>query len=171
MSVQSQISMVTEKLNSMQCMIRNREQCLRKLADVQVRPIQLVAPRPEPDQTFQRCKSPLFSPKHGITSSIAFFLTHTQQFNPNGVSSCFAVESMIKHRRYFEHWRGSCLLLSRMFLGTVISLSYLHVPLAFNSLTKLCSWLRSKGLELLLFCQHFLFVLSYMCDILHRCRL
>uniref|UniRef100_A0A3Q4GAK0 MCF.2 cell line derived transforming sequence b n=1 Tax=Neolamprologus brichardi TaxID=32507 RepID=A0A3Q4GAK0_NEOBR len=55
---------VTEKLNSMQCMIRNREQCLRKLADVQVRPIQLVAPRPEPDQTFQRCKSPLFSPKH-----------------------------------------------------------------------------------------------------------
>uniref|UniRef100_A0A3B4GF59 Proto-oncogene DBL-like n=1 Tax=Pundamilia nyererei TaxID=303518 RepID=A0A3B4GF59_9CICH len=62
--LQSQISMVTEKLNSMQCMIRNREQCLRKLADVQVRPIQLVAPRPEPDQTFQRCKSPLFSPKH-----------------------------------------------------------------------------------------------------------
>uniref|UniRef100_A0A8C7Z5V1 MCF.2 cell line derived transforming sequence b n=1 Tax=Oryzias sinensis TaxID=183150 RepID=A0A8C7Z5V1_9TELE len=46
-------------------MIRNREQCLRKLADVQVRPIQLVAPRPEPDQTVLRCKSPLFSPKHG----------------------------------------------------------------------------------------------------------
>ncbi|XP_055370562.1 proto-oncogene DBL isoform X2 [Betta splendens] len=62
--LQSQISMVTEKLNSMQAMIRNREQCLRKLADVQVRPIQPVAPRPEPDQTLQRCKSPLFSPKH-----------------------------------------------------------------------------------------------------------
>lgn len=57
--------MVTEKLNAMQSMIRNREQSLRKLADVQIRPIQLVAPRPEPDQTFQRCKSPLFSPKHG----------------------------------------------------------------------------------------------------------
>ncbi|XP_053704162.1 proto-oncogene DBL isoform X1 [Synchiropus splendidus] len=62
--LQSQISMVTEKLKSMQCMIRNREQCLRKLADVQVRPIQLVAPRPELDSTLQRCKSPLFSPKH-----------------------------------------------------------------------------------------------------------
>ncbi|XP_026037214.1 proto-oncogene DBL isoform X3 [Astatotilapia calliptera] len=68
--LQSQISMVTEKLNSMQCMIRNREQCLRKLADVQVRPIQLVAPRPEPDQTFQRCKSPLFSPKHGVDFNV-----------------------------------------------------------------------------------------------------
>lgn len=64
---QSQISVVTEKLSSVQSMIRNREQCLRKLADVQVRPIQLVAPRPEPDQTSQRCKSPLFSPKHGTT--------------------------------------------------------------------------------------------------------
>ncbi|XP_041656968.1 proto-oncogene DBL isoform X2 [Cheilinus undulatus] len=68
--LQSQISMVTEKLNSMQCMIRNREQCLRKLADIQVRPIQLVAPRPEPDQTSQRCKSPLFSPKHGVDFNV-----------------------------------------------------------------------------------------------------
>lgn len=59
--------MVTEKLSSMQAMIRNREQCLRKLADVQVRPVQLVAPRPEADLTSQRCKSPLFSPKHGMT--------------------------------------------------------------------------------------------------------
>ncbi|KAK2828173.1 hypothetical protein Q5P01_019207 [Channa striata] len=68
--LQSQISMVTEKMNSVQSMIRNREQCLRKLADLQVRPIQLVAPRPEPDQTFQRCKSPLFSPKHGVDFNV-----------------------------------------------------------------------------------------------------
>ncbi|XP_040907270.1 proto-oncogene DBL [Toxotes jaculatrix] len=68
--LQSQISMVTDKLNSVQSMIRNREQCLRKLADVQVRPIQPVAPRPEPDQTLQRCKSPLFSPKHGVDLNI-----------------------------------------------------------------------------------------------------
>ncbi|XP_040006454.1 proto-oncogene DBL [Xiphias gladius] len=68
--LQSQISMVTEKLNSVQAMIRNREQCLRKLADVQVRPIQLVAPRPEPDQILQRCKSPLFSPKHGVDLNV-----------------------------------------------------------------------------------------------------
>lgn len=60
--------MVTEKLNMVQSMIRNREQCLRKLADMQVRPVQLVAPRPELDQISQRCKSPLFSPKHGMTS-------------------------------------------------------------------------------------------------------
>ncbi|KAK9536446.1 hypothetical protein VZT92_006222 [Zoarces viviparus] len=65
--LQSQISMVTEKLNAVQSMIRNREQCLRKLADVQVRPIQLVAPRPEPEQ---RCKSPLFSPKHGVDFNV-----------------------------------------------------------------------------------------------------
>ncbi|XP_035864855.1 proto-oncogene DBL isoform X3 [Sander lucioperca] len=68
--LQSQISIVTEKLNSMLSMIRNREQCLKKLADVQVRPIQLVAPRPEPDHTSQRCKSPLFSPKHGVDFNV-----------------------------------------------------------------------------------------------------
>ncbi|KAI3373222.1 hypothetical protein L3Q82_006532 [Scortum barcoo] len=68
--LQSQIFMVTEKLNSMQSMIRNREQCLKRLADIQVRPIQLVAPRPEPDQTSQRCKSPLFSPKHGVDFNV-----------------------------------------------------------------------------------------------------
>ncbi|XP_034462624.1 proto-oncogene DBL isoform X2 [Hippoglossus hippoglossus] len=68
--LQSQISMVTEKLTSVQSMIRNREQCLRRLAEVQVRPIQLVAPRPEPDQTSQRCKSPLFSPKHGVDLNV-----------------------------------------------------------------------------------------------------
>uniref|UniRef100_A0A671VM79 MCF.2 cell line derived transforming sequence b n=1 Tax=Sparus aurata TaxID=8175 RepID=A0A671VM79_SPAAU len=70
---QLQISMVTEKLSVMQSMIRNRELCLKKLADVQVRPVQLVAPRPEPDQTWQRCKSPLFSPKHGTTRCDADF--------------------------------------------------------------------------------------------------
>ncbi|KAM6970632.1 proto-oncogene DBL [Aplochiton taeniatus] len=68
--LQSQISTVTDKLLSMQSMIRNRELCLRKLADMQVRPIQLVAPRPEPDLSFQRCKSPLFSPKHGVDFNV-----------------------------------------------------------------------------------------------------
>ncbi|XP_073335753.1 proto-oncogene DBL [Pagrus major] len=68
--LQSQISMVTEKLSSMQSMIRNREMCLKKLADIHCRPVQLVAPRPEPDQTSQRCKSPLFSPKHGVDFNV-----------------------------------------------------------------------------------------------------
>uniref|UniRef100_A0A1A7WJR3 MCF.2 cell line derived transforming sequence b n=1 Tax=Iconisemion striatum TaxID=60296 RepID=A0A1A7WJR3_9TELE len=68
--LQSQITMVTEKLSTVQSMIRNREQCLKKLADVQVRPIQLVAPRPEPDQILLRSKSPLFSPKHGVDFNV-----------------------------------------------------------------------------------------------------
>uniref|UniRef100_A0A665U7X4 MCF.2 cell line derived transforming sequence b n=1 Tax=Echeneis naucrates TaxID=173247 RepID=A0A665U7X4_ECHNA len=68
-----------KKLNSMQSMIRNREQCLKRLADMQVRPIQLVAPRPEPEQTMQRCKSPLFSPKHGMDSPMAP-LNHVDHF-------------------------------------------------------------------------------------------
>ncbi|XP_037543250.1 proto-oncogene DBL [Nematolebias whitei] len=68
--LQSQVTMVTEKLSSVQSMIRNREQCLKKLADVQVRPIQLVAPRPEPDQMLLRCVSPLFSPKHGVDFNV-----------------------------------------------------------------------------------------------------
>uniref|UniRef100_A0AAV2J6L5 Guanine nucleotide exchange factor DBS-like spectrin-like domain-containing protein n=1 Tax=Knipowitschia caucasica TaxID=637954 RepID=A0AAV2J6L5_KNICA len=68
--LQSQITMVTDKLNTMRCMIKNREQCLRKLADVQVRPIQPVAPRPESDPVSQRGKSPLFSPKHGVDFNV-----------------------------------------------------------------------------------------------------
>uniref|UniRef100_A0A8C5GC76 MCF.2 cell line derived transforming sequence a n=1 Tax=Gouania willdenowi TaxID=441366 RepID=A0A8C5GC76_GOUWI len=43
-------------------MIQNRQTSLRKLADKHVRPVQLVAPRPENPP---RSKSPLFSPKHG----------------------------------------------------------------------------------------------------------
>lgn len=76
--------MVTEKLNMVQSMIRNREQCLRKLADVQVRPVQLVAPRPELDQTSQRCKSPMFSPKHGTTLR---FSSHSRV--------CFGITSQV----------------------------------------------------------------------------
>uniref|UniRef100_A0A8D3DQB0 MCF.2 cell line derived transforming sequence b n=1 Tax=Scophthalmus maximus TaxID=52904 RepID=A0A8D3DQB0_SCOMX len=76
-----QLQVTYQKLNSVQSMIRNRERCLRKLADVQVRPIQLVAPRPEPDQTWQRCKSPLFSPKHGTSlSNCPLFITLVRSF-------------------------------------------------------------------------------------------
>uniref|UniRef100_A0A8C7THU0 MCF.2 cell line derived transforming sequence b n=1 Tax=Oncorhynchus mykiss TaxID=8022 RepID=A0A8C7THU0_ONCMY len=56
-----QLEVCIPKLSAMQRMIHNRQACLRKLADIQVRPIQLVAPRPEHSP---RCKSPLFSPKH-----------------------------------------------------------------------------------------------------------
>uniref|UniRef100_A0A8D0DY76 MCF.2 cell line derived transforming sequence n=1 Tax=Salvator merianae TaxID=96440 RepID=A0A8D0DY76_SALMN len=50
------------KLDNVRCMFKNRQACFRKLADKQVRPVQLVAPRPENPP---RSKSPLFSPKHG----------------------------------------------------------------------------------------------------------
>uniref|UniRef100_A0A3Q2PMU8 MCF.2 cell line derived transforming sequence n=1 Tax=Fundulus heteroclitus TaxID=8078 RepID=A0A3Q2PMU8_FUNHE len=59
--LQTQIGKVFEKYATVQQMIQNRQACLRKLADKQVRPIQLVAPRPENQP---RSKSPLFSPKH-----------------------------------------------------------------------------------------------------------
>ncbi|XP_061607842.1 proto-oncogene DBL-like isoform X7 [Phyllopteryx taeniolatus] len=68
--LQSQISMVTDKLASMRAMIHNREQCLRKMADVRVRPVQPVAPRPEAEPAeptaLHGVKAPLFSPKHGV---------------------------------------------------------------------------------------------------------
>uniref|UniRef100_A0A8C2KKS7 MCF.2 cell line derived transforming sequence a n=1 Tax=Cyprinus carpio TaxID=7962 RepID=A0A8C2KKS7_CYPCA len=52
-----------QKHSSVQALIHSRQNCLRKLAHKHVRPIQLVAPRPENPP---RAKSPLFSPKHGI---------------------------------------------------------------------------------------------------------
>uniref|UniRef100_A0A8D0CKE4 MCF.2 cell line derived transforming sequence n=1 Tax=Scleropages formosus TaxID=113540 RepID=A0A8D0CKE4_SCLFO len=50
------------QLTAVQGLIRNRQAGLKKLADKQARPVQLVAPRPEHPP---RAKSPLFSPKHG----------------------------------------------------------------------------------------------------------
>ncbi|XP_037403172.1 proto-oncogene DBL isoform X2 [Pygocentrus nattereri] len=69
--LQTQIGSVMEKLSAVQTMVQNRQACLRKLADVQVRPIQLVSPRPESPT---RLKSPLFSPKHSfdVNSSLKF---------------------------------------------------------------------------------------------------
>ncbi|XP_069049824.1 proto-oncogene DBL isoform X2 [Lepisosteus oculatus] len=68
---QAEIGRVHDKLGAMRGTIQNRQTSLRKLADKQVRPIQLVAPRPE---TPTRSKSPLFSPKHGVdfNSSLKF---------------------------------------------------------------------------------------------------
>ncbi|XP_027141618.1 proto-oncogene DBL isoform X1 [Larimichthys crocea] len=60
--LQAQIGETFAKHTTVQQMIQSRQACLRKLADKHVRPIQLVAPRPENPP---RSKSPLFSPKHG----------------------------------------------------------------------------------------------------------
>ncbi|KFR16109.1 Proto-oncogene DBL, partial [Opisthocomus hoazin] len=56
-----QIQSVHVKLENVRSMFENRQSCFKKLLDKQVRPVQLVAPRPENPP---RSKSPLFSPKH-----------------------------------------------------------------------------------------------------------
>lgn len=60
--LQCQIQAVQVKLENVRSMFGNRQSCFRKLLDKHVRPVQLVAPRPENPP---RSKSPLFSPKHG----------------------------------------------------------------------------------------------------------
>ncbi|NWT61457.1 MCF2 protein, partial [Erythrocercus mccallii] len=57
-----QVQCVQVKLENVRSMFENRQSCFRKLLDKHVRPVQLVAPRPENPP---RSKSPLFSPKHG----------------------------------------------------------------------------------------------------------
>ncbi|KAM6427091.1 proto-oncogene DBL isoform 3-T3 [Liasis olivaceus] len=70
--LKARIQMVQIKLENVRSMFENRQACFRKLADKQVRPVQLVAPRPECPPP--RSKSPLFSPKHGVdfNSSLKF---------------------------------------------------------------------------------------------------
>ncbi|XP_039210657.1 proto-oncogene DBL isoform X1 [Crotalus tigris] len=69
--LKARIQMVQIKLENVRSMFENRQACFRKLADKQVRPVQLVAPRPECTARF---KSPLFSPRHGMdfNSSLKF---------------------------------------------------------------------------------------------------
>ncbi|XP_053179359.1 proto-oncogene DBL [Scomber japonicus] len=71
-NLQAQIGKTFEKHAAVQQMIQNRQACLRKLADKHVRPVQLVAPRPENPP---RSKSPLFSPKHGDGLKFTFDLS------------------------------------------------------------------------------------------------
>ncbi|KAK7138068.1 hypothetical protein R3I94_013640 [Phoxinus phoxinus] len=67
--IQAHIEKTFQKHSSVQAVIQSRQNCLRKLAHKHVRPIQLVAPRPE---NVPRSKSPLFSPKHDFNSSLKF---------------------------------------------------------------------------------------------------
>uniref|UniRef100_A0A8C3XLP3 MCF.2 cell line derived transforming sequence n=1 Tax=Chelydra serpentina TaxID=8475 RepID=A0A8C3XLP3_CHESE len=60
--IKVQIQSVQIKLENVRSMFENQQTCFKKLVDQQVRPVQLVAPRPENPP---RSKSPLFSPKHG----------------------------------------------------------------------------------------------------------
>ncbi|XP_059715066.1 proto-oncogene DBL isoform X1 [Haemorhous mexicanus] len=69
--LKGQIQAVQVKLENVRSMFESRQCCFRRLLDKHVRPVQLVAPRPE---TPPRAKSPLFSPKHGVdfNSSLKF---------------------------------------------------------------------------------------------------
>lgn len=70
-TLQCQIQSVQVKLENVRSMFENRQSCFKKLLDKHVRPVQLVAPRPENPP---RSKSPLFSPKHGkISPSLWYF--------------------------------------------------------------------------------------------------
>uniref|UniRef100_A0A8C1QGP8 Proto-oncogene DBL-like n=1 Tax=Cyprinus carpio TaxID=7962 RepID=A0A8C1QGP8_CYPCA len=94
--LQSQIKAVTEKLSTVQGMIQSRQACLRKLADIQVRPIQLVAPRPE---NSPRCKSPVFSPKHSMSISTTFSLSRSVliSFSPSLLCYCPCIPRFCSH--------------------------------------------------------------------------
>ncbi|KAK7922482.1 hypothetical protein WMY93_009384 [Mugilogobius chulae] len=70
--LQSQIQKTFEKHATVQQMIQNRQNCLRKLADKHIRPVQLVAPRAE---NSPRAKSPLFSPKNSDGLKFTFDLS------------------------------------------------------------------------------------------------
>uniref|UniRef100_A0AAV2MK73 MCF.2 cell line derived transforming sequence a n=1 Tax=Knipowitschia caucasica TaxID=637954 RepID=A0AAV2MK73_KNICA len=70
--LQSQIQKTFEKYATVQQMIQNRQNCLKKLADKHIRPVQLVAPRAE---NSPRSKSPLFSPKNSDGLKFTFDLS------------------------------------------------------------------------------------------------
>ncbi|XP_058252256.1 proto-oncogene DBL isoform X1 [Hemibagrus wyckioides] len=67
--LQTHIEKTFEKYASVQNLFQTRQTCLKKLADKHVRPVQLVAPRPE---NTPRSKSPVFSPKHDLNSTMKF---------------------------------------------------------------------------------------------------
>uniref|UniRef100_A0A8D0HD71 MCF.2 cell line derived transforming sequence n=1 Tax=Sphenodon punctatus TaxID=8508 RepID=A0A8D0HD71_SPHPU len=78
------IQSVQIKLENVRSMFENRQVCFKKLVDKQVRPVQLVAPRPENPP---RSKSPLFSPKHGNALYITVFFSPCTYANQNATSS------------------------------------------------------------------------------------
>ncbi|TRY90484.1 hypothetical protein DNTS_012101 [Danionella cerebrum] len=67
--LQAHIDKTFEKYSSVLELVHCRQNYLRKMADKHIRPIQLVAPRPDNPP---RSKSPLFSPKHDFNSGMKF---------------------------------------------------------------------------------------------------
>ncbi|KAG2463604.1 AT11C ATPase, partial [Polypterus senegalus] len=109
--LKAQVTEVQEKVMSVRGMLQNRQVCLRKLADKQVRPVQLVAPRPEHPP---RSKSPLFSPKHVLcliipplinTCSTRIFLNALERCleTPERVGYCF-----LERKSNFQMYEQYC---------------------------------------------------------------
>ncbi|TSS60346.1 Guanine nucleotide exchange factor DBS [Bagarius yarrelli] len=67
--LQTQIEKIFENFASVQNLFQTRHTCLKRLADKHIRPVQLVAPRPENPP---RLKSPSVSPKHELNSGMKF---------------------------------------------------------------------------------------------------
>ncbi len=102
---QAHIEKTFQKHSSVQALIQSRQNCLRKLADKHVRPIQLVAPRPENPP---RVKSPLFSPKHGMRQcNIHFGPNYPQYFaamsSHNLIYSYFFTRKCFLSRQHYCH--------------------------------------------------------------------
>uniref|UniRef100_A0A673YFH2 MCF.2 cell line derived transforming sequence n=1 Tax=Salmo trutta TaxID=8032 RepID=A0A673YFH2_SALTR len=72
-----QLEVCVPKLSAMQRMIHNRQACLRKLADIQVRPVQLVAPRPE------------HSPRSPHSSSVCMYCLIPAWFHQLFICLCY----------------------------------------------------------------------------------
>uniref|UniRef100_A0A672YRE6 MCF.2 cell line derived transforming sequence a n=1 Tax=Sphaeramia orbicularis TaxID=375764 RepID=A0A672YRE6_9TELE len=89
-------------------MIQNRQACLRKLADKHIRPVQLVAPRPENPP---RSKSPLFSPKHSIVND-ALWLSLCQLLCVCSICLCYShvMRELIETERIYVEELLSILL-------------------------------------------------------------
>uniref|UniRef100_A0A8B9LLF1 MCF.2 cell line derived transforming sequence a n=1 Tax=Astyanax mexicanus TaxID=7994 RepID=A0A8B9LLF1_ASTMX len=92
--IQTHIEKTFEKHASVQNLIQARQTCLKKLADKHVRPIQLVAPRPE---NSPRSKSPIFSPKHGTHTH-----THTHIYTHDHLYEHVMKELIETERIYVE---------------------------------------------------------------------
>nr|XP_033802216.1 proto-oncogene DBL isoform X2 [Geotrypetes seraphini] len=98
--LKAQIEAVHIKLVNVQGMFEEQQTCLRKLADKQVRPVQLVAPRSE---NSPRSKSPLFSPKHGADSNsglkFSFDISLPGKKSPRKMQSSRKIEVMHDYQR------------------------------------------------------------------------
>uniref|UniRef100_A0AAY4B2A7 MCF.2 cell line derived transforming sequence b n=1 Tax=Denticeps clupeoides TaxID=299321 RepID=A0AAY4B2A7_9TELE len=106
---------------SIRGMIQSRQACLRKLADVQVRPIQLVAPRPENPP---RCRSPMFSPKHtyyiyNFTVYCPIEVMHDYEENRNSIS--YGPEGDENHDQKKRHVTKELIDTERIYVEELLS--------------------------------------------------